>query len=253
MAAAGACSCRSSICACWGAPPARSLTKVDPHRARGAGRARRGDGRPPVGAPAPLPAFGCATVANDVVFMATYDGRLYGSRRQTARCFGSAAARGRERVPGGRRRPGALGAGVGRARGPTRARRLRPQRCQMTLNGFEVADRAVRAVPQRRPVVQGPVADRRSPRLMSRAPRTHGPSKETPRPGSRRASAPARRLLDAEPESARQILHPRAHGTTARIFLSTSAQTRSDRDRAAMELQPEGRAPGPGAPDGRGA
>lgn len=41
----------------------------------------------------PAPAFGCATVANDVVFVPTYDGRIYALETSTGRVLWEAAAR----------------------------------------------------------------------------------------------------------------------------------------------------------------
>ena len=60
-----------------------TTTTLDKRRSRpGEGlarRARRGDGRGGSGRDASRRAnFGCATVANDVVFTSTYDGTLYG-------------------------------------------------------------------------------------------------------------------------------------------------------------------------------
>ena len=67
------------LCVPGGATISEPLTKVDASTGRGelvaldaATGARRWTRR------FPSPAFGCATVANDVVFVATYDGRLYG-------------------------------------------------------------------------------------------------------------------------------------------------------------------------------
>ena len=56
------------------------MTKIDPARGQGpARRARRRDAAERSGSAGfPSPNFGCATVANDVVFTSTYDGSLYG-------------------------------------------------------------------------------------------------------------------------------------------------------------------------------
>ena len=64
----------------WGSAVARQeLTSVDPTRGSGrARRARRGDRAQRSGSGVcPSPDFGCATVANDVVFTSTYDGTVY--------------------------------------------------------------------------------------------------------------------------------------------------------------------------------
>ena len=93
-----------------GSATARStLDERRPGRGRRpARRARCGDRAARCGsAVCPSPDFGCATVANDVVFTSTYDGTVYALDATTASALARPAARGHQRVPGARRRPAA--------------------------------------------------------------------------------------------------------------------------------------------------
>ena len=88
----------------------------------------------------PSPDFGCATVANDVVFTSTYDGTVYGFAAETGRLLWQARLRGRDATRA--RRSSATWCSSARASAragaTTQLVAYGLQRCQMTLNGLDV-------------------------------------------------------------------------------------------------------------------
>jgi alcohol dehydrogenase (cytochrome c) len=82
------------LCAPGSAVTAQSLDKVDPSRGKGQLVALDADtGRRLWTRRFPSPDFGCATVANDVVFTSTYDGTVYGLSTRDGRVLWRAKQR----------------------------------------------------------------------------------------------------------------------------------------------------------------